>query len=236
MLVSEILAIKGKVLFTIAPNRSIAEAVEIMNEQDVGSLVVFSRGAMVAITGTIDEDLAQHGMASGFGLDQHGVHPARRMHDHAHRQRVKQDLRATAQHQFVSGDLERRIVVSLGSDTVTEHPVRLVQAAERAHVRQQVIGHAMHDLLDAAEYVGMQAAEIGDACRGTHATEKSIGLDQQGPGTGACRAGGCSDAGGTASEHDDVKTAEDGCLAARFGNLLLHGLACIGQPPCRGMG
>ena len=49
MLVSEILAIKGKVLFTIAPNRSIAEAVEIMNEQDVGSLVVFSRGAMVGM-------------------------------------------------------------------------------------------------------------------------------------------------------------------------------------------
>ena len=49
MLVSEILAIKGKVLFTIAPNRSVAEAVEIMNEQDVGSLVVFSRGAMVGM-------------------------------------------------------------------------------------------------------------------------------------------------------------------------------------------
>ena len=49
MLVSEILAIKGKVLFTIALNRSIAEAVEIMNEQDVGSLVVFSRGAMVGM-------------------------------------------------------------------------------------------------------------------------------------------------------------------------------------------
>ena len=49
MLVSEILAIKGKVLFTIAPNRSIAVAVEIMNEQDVGSLVVFSRGAMVGM-------------------------------------------------------------------------------------------------------------------------------------------------------------------------------------------
>ena len=49
MLVSEILAIKGKVLFTIAPNRSIAEAVEIMNEQDVGSLVVFSRGEMVGM-------------------------------------------------------------------------------------------------------------------------------------------------------------------------------------------
>ena len=49
MLVSEILAIKGKVLFTIAPNRNIAEAVEIMNEQDVGSLVVFSRGEMVGL-------------------------------------------------------------------------------------------------------------------------------------------------------------------------------------------
>ena len=49
MLVSEILAIKGKVLFTIGPNRPIAEAVEIMNEQDVGSLVVFSRGEMVGM-------------------------------------------------------------------------------------------------------------------------------------------------------------------------------------------
>ncbi|MBP7640204.1 MAG: CBS domain-containing protein [Thauera sp.] len=49
MLVSEILAIKGKVLFTIGPNRPLAEAVEIMNEQDVGSLVVFSRGEMVGM-------------------------------------------------------------------------------------------------------------------------------------------------------------------------------------------
>ena len=49
MLVSEILATKGKVLFTIAPNKSVAEAVEIMDEQDVGSLVVFSRGQMVGM-------------------------------------------------------------------------------------------------------------------------------------------------------------------------------------------
>ncbi|MCV2218042.1 MULTISPECIES: CBS domain-containing protein [unclassified Thauera] len=49
MLVSEILAIKGKVLFTIAPNKSVAEAVDIMDEQDVGSLVVFSRGQMVGM-------------------------------------------------------------------------------------------------------------------------------------------------------------------------------------------
>ena len=49
MLVSEILAIKGKVLFTISPNKHVAEAVEIMTEQDVGSLVVFSRGEMVGM-------------------------------------------------------------------------------------------------------------------------------------------------------------------------------------------
>lgn len=49
MLVSEILAIKGKVLYTIAPNKPLAEAVSIMTEQDVGSLVVFEHGRMAGI-------------------------------------------------------------------------------------------------------------------------------------------------------------------------------------------
>ncbi|MCB1958420.1 MAG: CBS domain-containing protein [Rhodocyclaceae bacterium] len=49
MLVSEILAIKGKVLYTIAPNKSLGEAVAVMTEQDVGSLVVFDHGAMAGI-------------------------------------------------------------------------------------------------------------------------------------------------------------------------------------------
>lgn len=49
MLVSEILAIKGKVLYTIAPERSLGEAVAVMTEQDVGSLVVFAQGRMVGI-------------------------------------------------------------------------------------------------------------------------------------------------------------------------------------------
>src|SRR5574338_917231 len=49
MLVSEILAIKGKVLYTIAPERSLAEAVAVMVEQDVGSLVVFAQGRMAGI-------------------------------------------------------------------------------------------------------------------------------------------------------------------------------------------
>lgn len=49
MLVSEILAIKGKVLFTIAPSRTLAEAVATMTDQDVGSLVVFSHGQMAGM-------------------------------------------------------------------------------------------------------------------------------------------------------------------------------------------
>lgn len=49
MLVSEILAIKGRVLYTIAPTKALAEAVAIMSEQDVGSLVVFEHGRMVGM-------------------------------------------------------------------------------------------------------------------------------------------------------------------------------------------
>lgn len=49
MLVSEILAIKGKVLFTVSSNRTLAEAVAVMTEQDVGSLVVFDKGRMTGL-------------------------------------------------------------------------------------------------------------------------------------------------------------------------------------------
>ena len=49
MRVSEILAIKGRVLYTIAPGRTLSEAVAIMHEQDVGSLAVFSAGKMVGM-------------------------------------------------------------------------------------------------------------------------------------------------------------------------------------------
>ena len=66
MQVSEILAIKGKVLYTIAPNRSLSEAVAIMTEQDVGSLVVFEHGKMAGML-TFREVLKHvHGAGSGW--------------------------------------------------------------------------------------------------------------------------------------------------------------------------
>lgn len=49
MQVSEILEIKGTVLYTIAPERHLKEAVDIMTGQDVGSLVCFAGGRMVGI-------------------------------------------------------------------------------------------------------------------------------------------------------------------------------------------
>ena len=49
MQVREILAIKGNVLFTIVPERRLAEAVATMTEQDIGSLVVFDHGRMAGI-------------------------------------------------------------------------------------------------------------------------------------------------------------------------------------------
>ncbi|MBA3904382.1 MAG: hypothetical protein C0522_12055 [Rhodocyclaceae bacterium] len=49
MHVKEILAIKGAVLYTIAPSKTLADAVTVMTGQDVGSLVVFESGLMVGM-------------------------------------------------------------------------------------------------------------------------------------------------------------------------------------------
>ncbi|HQR04943.1 MAG: CBS domain-containing protein [Proteobacteria bacterium] len=49
MQVREILAIKGVVLYTIAPEKKLSEALTIMSDQDVGSLVCFEGGRMVGM-------------------------------------------------------------------------------------------------------------------------------------------------------------------------------------------
>jgi CBS domain-containing protein len=46
MLVSEILRIKGNVLFTTAPDRPVIDAVNVMAQHDIGSLVVMDHGRM----------------------------------------------------------------------------------------------------------------------------------------------------------------------------------------------
>lgn len=49
MQVREILAVKGGVLFTIAPDKKLSDAAATMSEQDVGSLVCFEAGRMVGM-------------------------------------------------------------------------------------------------------------------------------------------------------------------------------------------
>ena len=49
MQVSEILKVKGNALFTIAPEGKLSEAVSVMAEHNMGSLVVMDKGRMVGI-------------------------------------------------------------------------------------------------------------------------------------------------------------------------------------------
>ena len=49
MQVSEILKVKGNALFTIAPDGKLSEAVSVMAEHNMGSLVVMDKGRMVGI-------------------------------------------------------------------------------------------------------------------------------------------------------------------------------------------
>src|SRR6476619_1944826 len=49
MLVSEILRIKGHTLFTTSPEHGVLEAVEVMAEHDIGSLVVMDRGRLAGM-------------------------------------------------------------------------------------------------------------------------------------------------------------------------------------------
>lgn len=49
MKVSEILKVKGDILYTVTPDAPIAEAVNIMAEKDIGSLVVMEYGELVGM-------------------------------------------------------------------------------------------------------------------------------------------------------------------------------------------
>ena len=49
MKVSKILEVKGKALFTISPQESLATAVMIMAENDIGSIVVMSEGRLAGM-------------------------------------------------------------------------------------------------------------------------------------------------------------------------------------------
>jgi CBS domain-containing protein len=49
MKVSDILRVKGGTLYAVAPDQPLADAVSVMAERDIGSLVVIERGELVGI-------------------------------------------------------------------------------------------------------------------------------------------------------------------------------------------
>ena len=49
MKVSDILRVKGNTLFTVSPDSPLADAVNTMSEQDIGSLVVMHRGDLIGM-------------------------------------------------------------------------------------------------------------------------------------------------------------------------------------------
>ena len=67
MLVSEILRIKGHTLFTTPPERPLLAAVEVMAENDIGSLVVMDHGRMAGMLtfAEVLKALAQRGGSLG---------------------------------------------------------------------------------------------------------------------------------------------------------------------------
>ncbi|MCQ9616214.1 CBS domain-containing protein [Paenalcaligenes niemegkensis] len=69
--VSEILRVKGNILYTASPDMPIDKAIEIMSEQDVGSLVIMEHGQLVGML--TFRELIRHLHSSKRGAEQSTV-------------------------------------------------------------------------------------------------------------------------------------------------------------------
>lgn len=67
MRVREILGVKGKVLYTTAPDRKLPDAVAAMSENDVGSLACFDHGRMVGMLTFREIVKALHARGAAWG-------------------------------------------------------------------------------------------------------------------------------------------------------------------------
>ncbi|OON64659.1 CBS domain-containing protein [Massilia sp. KIM] len=67
MKVSEILQVKGEVLYTVAPDTPLVDAVETMSEKDIGSLVVMEYGDLVGMLTFREVMKALHGNRGALG-------------------------------------------------------------------------------------------------------------------------------------------------------------------------
>jgi CBS domain-containing protein len=77
MKVSEILKVKGNILYTVPPRTSLLEAINLMAEKDIGSLVVMEKGVLVGLLSFREVMRAVHANQGSVGQGTVGEHMAR---------------------------------------------------------------------------------------------------------------------------------------------------------------
>ena len=77
MKVSEILKVKGNILYTVPPETGLLEAINLMAEKDIGSLVVMAQGVLVGLLTFREVMRAVHANQGSVGNGTVGEHMVR---------------------------------------------------------------------------------------------------------------------------------------------------------------
>ena len=77
MKVSEILKVKGNILYTLPPETGLLEAINLMAEKDIGSLVVMENGVLVGLLSFREVMRAVHANQGSVGQGTVGEHMER---------------------------------------------------------------------------------------------------------------------------------------------------------------
>ena len=77
MKVSEILKVKGNILYTVSPETGLLDAINLMTEKDIGSLVVMNNGSLVGLLTFREVMRAVHANQGSVGQGTVGEHMER---------------------------------------------------------------------------------------------------------------------------------------------------------------
>lgn len=77
MKVSEILKVKGNILYTVPPETGLLDAINLMTEKDIGSLVVMNNGSLVGLLTFREVMRAVHANQGSVGQGTVGEHMQR---------------------------------------------------------------------------------------------------------------------------------------------------------------
>ena len=77
MKVSEILKVKGNILYTVPPETGLLDAINLMTDKDIGSLVVMNNGTLVGLLTFREVMRAVHANQGSVGQGTVGEHMAR---------------------------------------------------------------------------------------------------------------------------------------------------------------